>query len=328
MALADVSKMQLPDGRVVWTMSPRTYVKNAVGVVERLLDEDQEGYALKSKVKNPFLTGYRPELDVTDELSPELASRYMQLIGILRWSVEIGRIDIFLEVSLLSQYQANPRIGHLEAAYHVFAYLKSHLDMGCLAYDPVDPDVDESVFNSKADWTEFYGRVEEELPSNMPEPCGKPATISAFVDANHAGNVVTRRSHTGILIFVQNALIIWFSKRQNTVESATYGSELVAQRICKDLVVGLRYKLRMFGIRIEGPANVFCDNRGVVKNSNIPESMLLKKHNAVNYHAVREAVAAGILRVGKEDGETNLVDLMTKVLPGTRQWELCRHIMS
>jgi hypothetical protein len=143
------------------------------------------------------------------------------------------------------------------------------------------------------------------------------------VDSDHAGNVVTRRSHTGILIFVQNAPIIWFSKRQNTVESATFGSELVALRVCKDLLVALRYKLRCFGVRVEGPSNVFCDNRGVVKNTSIPESTLSKKHNAINYHAVREAAAHGILRVGKEDTQTNLADLLTKVLIAARRHDLC-----
>jgi hypothetical protein len=157
----------------------------------------------------------------------------------------------------------------------------------------------------------------------MPEPRGNPVIISAFVDANHAGNVVTRRSHTGIIIYVQNAPVIWFSKRQNTVEAATFGSEFVALRICKELIVALRYKLRMFGVPIDGPANVFCDNRGVVKNASVPESTLMKKHNAINYHAVREAAAADILRVGKEDGETNISDLLTKVIHGQRRWDLC-----
>ena len=86
--------------------------------------------------------------------------------------------------------------------------------------------------------------------------------VSCFVDANHAGrNVITRRSHTGIVIFVQNAPVIWFSKLQNTVVSSSFGSEFVALRNTKDmLVVALRYKLPMFSVPIEGPANVFCDN--------------------------------------------------------------------
>lgn len=138
---------------------------------------------------------------------------------------------------------------------------------------------------------------------------------------------MTRRSHTGIFLFVQNAPILAYSKRQNTVEAATFGSEFVALRICKELIVALRYKLRMFGVPIDGPTNVFCDNRGVVKNASVPESALTKKHNAINYHAVREAAAAGILRVGKEDGDTNLADLLTKVLTGQRRWDLCHGIM-
>ena len=75
----------------------------------------------------------------------------------------------------------------------------------------------------------------------------------------------------------------------------------------------------MFGIPIEDPTCVFCDNQGVVKNTSIPESVQSKKHNAVNYHAVREAAAAGILVVTKEDSETNLADLFTKVLHADRR---------
>ena len=102
------------------------------------------------------------------------------------------------------------------------------------------------------------------------------------------------------------------------MEAATFGSEFVTLRICKEMIVALRYKLRMFGIPIKGPANVFCDNCSIVKNISIPESTLMKKHNAINYHAVQEAVAAGILQVGKEDSEMNLADLLTKVLTGEK----------
>ena len=140
---------------------------------------------------------------------------------------------------MLSQYQANPRLRHLEAAYHIFLYLKRHPDIGCIAYDSMASVVDKNVFNNNADWMDFYGKVKEELPANMPEPHGNPVTISAFVDANHAGNVVTHHLYSGILIFGQNAPIIWFSKRQNTVKGATFGSELVTMSIVKDLIVGL-----------------------------------------------------------------------------------------
>jgi hypothetical protein len=120
-------------------------------------------------VNNPFPTGYKPEINVTEKLGQALASRYMQLIGILQWAVEIGHIDIYLAVSLLSQYQANPCFGHLEAIYHIFAYLKKHPDMGRLTYDSKCPNIDEHIFHHNADWKEFYGDVEEELPPSMPK---------------------------------------------------------------------------------------------------------------------------------------------------------------
>ena len=70
----------------------------------------------------------------------------------------------------------------------------------------------------------------------------------------------------------------------------------------------------MFGVPLDGPTDMMCDNQGVVNNTSRPQSTLGKKHNAINYHAVREAAAAGILRVGKEDTEKNLADLLTKIL--------------
>ena len=149
----------------------------------------------------------------------------------------------------------------------------------------------------------------------MPEPLGEPVMRTKFVDADHANNAVTRRSHSAIFLFLNNALIRSFSKRQNMVESSTYGFKLVALRIARDMAVEMRLKLMSIGVPLLGPTNVYCDNQGVVKNTSIPESTLSKKHNSINYHVVREAAAAGILQVAKEDTNTNLADALTKLLP-------------
>jgi len=50
----------------------------------------------------------------------------MSLIGILRWAVELGRIDIYIDVALLSSHMAQPRVGHMQEVLHIFSYLKSH----------------------------------------------------------------------------------------------------------------------------------------------------------------------------------------------------------
>ena len=108
------------------------------------------------------------------------------------------------------------------------------------------PYIDQSKFD--AGWKKFYGYVDEEDPKCMLAPLGKLIMISVFSDADHAENVMTRRSHTEILIFANNALIIACSKRQNIAESSTLGSELVAMRTTRYLIVVLRMKSKTFGV--------------------------------------------------------------------------------
>ena len=126
---------------------------------------------------------------------------------------------------------------------------------------------------------------------------------------------------------VNKAPIVWFSKRQSTVETSTFGSEIVAMRIAIELIEGLRYKLRVFGVPIDGPCNVLCDNESVVKNVKRPESACKKKHNSIAYHKARESIAAKIIRVAKESGLTNLTDILTKLMPGPSLREMCKRIM-
>ena len=157
--------------------------------------------------------------------------------------------------------------------------------------------------------------MKEAIPPNISKPCGNSISTYCFVDSNHAGNKVTRRSQTGILIFVNKALIIAFSKRQNNVETSTFGSEFTALKNAVELVEAIRYKLRMFGVPIEGPTNVLCDNELMYNNVSTPESVLKKKHHRIAYHLCREAVAVSAIRIAKEPTATNLSDLFTNMLP-------------
>jgi hypothetical protein len=164
--------------------------------------------------------------------------------------------------------------------------------------------------------------VSEAIPDNMPEPKGNPMSTHCFVDASHGSNRVTRRPQTGILIFCNKAPIIWHSKRQNTVETRTFGSEFQAIKNAVELTESLHYKLRMFGVPVDGPTNVFCDNEDVYKNTSLPESTLKKKHHSIANHRCRDAVAAGTVRVAEEGTKTNLADLFTKILSQARREEL------
>ena len=120
---------------------------------------------------------------------------------------------------------------------------------------------------------------------------------------------------TGILIVINNMPVFWLSKRQATVETSTYGSEIVAARIAVEAIMDFRYKLRMLGVPLEGPALMLGDNMSVVLNTTVPSSPLKKKHQACNFHRIREAIAAKVIRFAHIDSEKNYADTLTKPLP-------------
>ncbi len=154
-----------------------------------------------------------------------------------------------------------------------------------------------------------------------------PVQINMFVDASHARNKVTRRSHTGILIYLNTAPVMWYSKAQRTVETSTFGAEFVALKIATELVKALRYKLQMMGVPIEGAANVLVDNASVVTNSTVPSSTLQKKHNSICYHYVREAVAAKCLQIAYVPSDQNLADVLTKPLGASKLRNFIQRIL-
>ncbi|KAI2502112.1 Reverse transcriptase (RNA-dependent DNA polymerase) [Fragilaria crotonensis] len=322
----DIKKFRIPDSdepdKVRWAFESTSYVKKAIADLEKELEDAD--LRLLPNAKTPLASGYRPELDLSAELGSKQLNYYQGLIGVLRWICEIGRIDVLMPVSLMSRYLVSARQGHLEQVFHIFAYLKHH-PRSTMVFDDTIPTFRGERF-VKCDWSEFYPDAAEAIPENMPTPRGKDVTMSCFVDADHAGCRETRRSHSGILIFVNRAPILWFSKRQNTVEASTYGSELLAMRLSIEMIEGLRYKLRMMGVPLTEECSVFCDNSAVVTNSR-PESTLKKKHAAINFHRVREAIAAGTIRVAKENTQTNLADILTKLMPGPKMKELLHNIL-
>ena len=200
--------------------------------------------------------------------------------------------------------------------HHIFGYLKSCAKRK-LFFDPQHPCIDERSFNSY-DWYDYYRDVKEAIPEDMPPPRGQSVSTHCFIDADHAGNTVTRRSQTGVLLFVNRAPIVWFSKRHNTVKTSTFSSEFITVKTAIKQIESLHYKLRMFGIPVEDPTNVFCDNESVFKNATIPDLTLKKKHTSICYHWSREAVASGTMWVAKEGTATNLANLFTKPPAETR----------
>jgi hypothetical protein len=321
---AEVKQWTFPqdNSKQYWALSSAQYIKEAIKNIEaHLKAKDHRLFP----VHKPMHTDYAPELDITPFLDEEETHFYQSQVSILRWMVELGHLDLYIYVALLSSYLCQPCQGHLEAVYYIYGFLKAH-DRSTLVFDSNYINWKEEDFPVH-NWTDFYPDVIEEQPGNAPKPRGLPVQINMFVDASHARNKVTHRSHTGVLIYLNTAPIIWYSKAQWTVETSTFGAEFVALKVGTELVKSLRYKLQMMGVPIEGAANVLVDNTSVVKNSTIPSSTLQKKHNSICYHYVREAVAARLIRIAYVPSTENLADVFTKPMGASKLRSFIQRIL-
>jgi hypothetical protein len=318
---AKLKQTRLPNGVWAWGLSPSKYVAQAARNCQTHLTDKLDGkYKIPTRADNPFPVNYCPDTDLTDNLDDDCSSFFMHLIGVMRWMVELGRIDIATEVSMLSSYLASPREGHLEAALHIMGYLRLKHNSR-LIFDPTYPDIDHTTFPTY-DWTEFYGDVDEAIPPDMPPPLGKDIDLRMMVDSDHAGDTTTRRSRTGFLIFCNLAPIIWMSKKQATIETSVFGAEFVAMKHGIETLRGLRYKVRMMGIPLTGPSYIYGDNKSQVTNSSRPESTLKKKCNSICYHAIRESVAMGESLITHIKTDDNLSDFLTKTTSGAKRRKL------
>ena len=211
----------------------------------------------------PLSPGYCPELDANPELELQDATYYQSLIGILRWMVEMGRIDITWKVSMMSSFVAMTCEGHLQQLLHLFAYLKYHHNAR-IAFDPSYPAIDSEQW-TRREWRSLYGEeLKEEILPNAPEPPEMEFILRTYVDADHAGDRLTRRPRSGMLVLINSAPIYWLSKKKMSVETSSLGSKLVAMKICCEYLRGLRYKLRMMRTPVSNSVFIYGYNQPVL----------------------------------------------------------------
>ena len=184
--------------------------------------------------------------------------------------------------------------------------------------DSRDPIVDKNGAEGSMDidltekLSECYPDAKEEIDEKLPEPLLDELAITAYVDSDHAHDKATRRSITGLVIFVGRTPVLYMSKRQGAIETSTYGAEFIAMKTAVEEVISVRYMLRCLGVKVTKPTFILGDNRSVILNSTVPSSLLKKKHIAIAYHKTREASAAGIVHPLKTKGEWNFADVCTK----------------
>ena len=302
--------------------SAKTYITNCMEQLEKMMGKE---FALQN---SPMSEAAHLELDDSPLLNETDHAKFRSLIGCANWLVTLGRFDVAYAVNAYSRFTMQPRQGHMDGIIRVFGYLKK-FKKGKIIIDPSYPD--HSCFDvaDYDNWKEYYPDFEEMQPGDDEKPPAKGPKVrmTVYKDADHAHDLVTRRSVSGILLFLNNTPVRWISKRQKTVETSTYGSELVAGKMATELVMEYRYILRSMGAEPDGPAMMLGDNNSVVLNCTMPSSVLKKKHSACSYHRIREAIAGKIIKFAHIPSEMNYADILTKPLSGQAYYRLVKPLL-
>ena len=290
------------------------YIEKMIANYERIFGE-----APKQTYRSPLDKGDHPELDTSELLGPKDVAIYQSLIGALQWIITIGRFDIITPVMTLSGFREIPHRGHLDRVKRIYGYLSKfrHANIRVRVDEPDYSDIPLPEY----DWsTSVYGNLVEMVPMDAPEPLGQFVTLTHYVDANLMHDVVTGRSVTGILHLINKMPIDWYSKKQATVETATYGSEFVAARICVEQIIDLRNTLRYLGVPIREKSYMFGDNQSVVNSSMQIHAKLHKRHTMLSFHRVRESIASGMVNFFHIPGQYNPADILSKHWGHAQVW--------
>ena len=265
-------------------------------------------------------------MDMSPLLDMDGISKYQSLIGVLQWAITLGRFDIATAVMTMSGYRVAPREGHLERVQRICGYL-SKMKHGFLRIRTDEPDY-SGMPDHQYNWERsVYGDVKEQIQTDAPKPLGKRVVLTSYVDANLNHDLMTGRSVSGVLHFVNQTPVHWFSKKQPTVETATYGSEFIAAKLAVEQIMAMRLTLRYLGVEIHGPTHLFGDNGSVVTSASVPESPLRKRHQSLAYHYTREAIASGAVDFRHLPGELNPADILSKHWGYSQVWPMLRAVM-
>ena len=259
---------------------PRYYIDKLAETYKRLFnDEPQKGH------KTLWMKMIIQNLDTSEILEGDMAAKYLTMVGQLQWLVTLWRFDLHAHVATMSRFRGAPRQRHMDRLKRIYAdAIRTKDYAGRFRTDqPYYSFLPEQDF----DWTySVYGDVHEILPDDMPEPLGEAVVTTTTMDANLNHCLATGKFLTGCLHFVKKTPVDWNSKKQATVETATYGSEFVAAKTATELIMDNRQTLQYLGAPIGSKSFLFGDNRSVITSAPLPHSALTKCHNILAFHRV------------------------------------------
>ena len=194
----------------------------------------------------------------------------------------VTRPDIAEAVGVVSRFGANPTEEHMKAVDDIYAYLK---------YTP-------------------------NLGLHFKKHCADQG-LHAYVDADWAGCLDTRRSTTGYVVKLSGSPVSWSSRRQRTVAMSTCEAEYIAGYKAAQEIIWIQNMIN--DLRIKGfeatPTSLLIDNNAALKLTRNPELHDRTKHIELKYHFLREMTLSGRINTRRVSTKNNLADLLTKPLP-------------
>ena len=186
-----VSQVTLENGFKCQSFSSSQHVQADVKNVEDYHSRSNIDPLLKAKL--PWPSDCCPEADVTPDLTLLKASYHQSLIRFPRRVTELRRVELAMQVPTMASVMCLPREGHLNAGFQIFSFLKINQNVVAV-FDPTEPEIDQTQFPTEDQHATPYCLCKEYLLSNAPVPRDIGYTMGAFVDSDHAGDSVTRRS--------------------------------------------------------------------------------------------------------------------------------------
>ena len=302
-------------------VGPRKYIEKMVVEYQRLF-----GSTPKRTVLSPLDKNDHPELDDSPLLNDDGIAKYQSLIGTLQWTITLGRFDVGTAVMTMSGFRVAPRVGHLERLQRICGHL-CRMKNGFIRVRTGEPDYSD-LPNHQCDWARSAcGDVKESKPGDAPKPKGKRVVMTTYKDANLYHDLITGRAVTGVLHILNQTPIDWFTKKQSTVETATYGAEFSSARSAIQQITAIRLTLRCLGVPIHGSTYLFGDNESVVKSGSLPHSPLHKRWHGLAYHYTREAVASDMMSLHHIPGDINPADILSKHWGHNAVWRQLQSIL-
>lgn len=300
--------------------APKQYIEKMEQTYKRIFGH------LPPEKKHPMEPNCHPELDQSDFCDEEGTRNYQSMIGAVQWAVSLGRLDINVHIMSLGSFRCQPRVGHLEMLKRLYGYLRK-FKSATIRFRTGLPDTTDMEFE-EYDWSRSpYAGSKEEYPANIAKARGRAVQQVTYVDANLYHDMLSGKAVTALLHMLNQTPIDWYSKKQATVETATFGSENVAARTAIEQMKTIKYTLLYLGVPVIDRSILVGDNKSVVDSTTQPYSRLAKRHLMLSYHYVRDAIASGNYAFVWLNGKDNPADILSKHWGMQAVWSLLQPLL-